>query len=264
MQILALILALFMSLSACGGNTQAPASSTTESNAPADTPAPPADTTALPEDTTTPPSAPDEESTDLPSSEEIPRFYSAKGLRYSSALGEPVLGEDAAALVSSVPLSAAAEQITNVGDAIWYLRSAEKFDQPYDACNLFATLIAGDYDEVGFIILTCPGNGDYLAYVLQDGIYYLIDPFALAEGYSAWFCDRGSACVEGEDLDAICQEAMATWPDGGPKSKRSYSVEKRYFPYHIVGGRAVAFAATALFSFLSPCYNHKKRREGSV
>jgi len=241
-RVLALILAFVMLLSACSGNT--PTAPGTEPNVSPGTEAPPVSAPVeepsdvpLSEETSAPSeevSAPSEKapasSEEPPApSEEIPRFYEANGLSYPSALGKPVLGEGAAALVSSVAQSEASKQITNVGDAIWYLQSAEKFDQPYDTCNLFAALIAGDYDEVGFIRLTCPGNGESLVYVLQDGIYYLLEPFALARGNSGWFCGHGRACTEGEDLDVICEEAMATWPDGGAdQSKRSYSVDKRY------------------------------------
>ena len=234
-RVLALILAFVMLLSACSGNT--PTAPGTEPNVSPGTEAPPVSAPVeepsdvpLSEETSAPSeevSAPSEKapasSEEPPApSEEIPRFYEANGLSYPSALGKPVLGEGAAALVSSVAQSEASKQITNVGDAIWYLQSAEKFDQPYDTCNLFAALIAGDYDEVGFIRLTCPGNGESLVYVLQDGIYYLLEPFALARGNSGWFCGHGRACTEGEDLDVICEEAMATWPDGGAdQSKRS-------------------------------------------
>lgn len=191
-RILALMLALLMSLSACGENTQSPASSTTEPNAPADTAAPPV-------------SAPVEESTDLPSSEEKPLFYTVNGLSYPSELGEPVLGD-----VGDVALSSAAEKITNVGDAIRYLQSAESFEQPVDTCKLFADLIEGDYDEVGLIHLYRHDNYYCLAYVQLGELFYPFDPFILAMGNSPWF-----DCIGTTDLEVLCDTLRETFPYNG-------------------------------------------------
>lgn len=201
--VLAPMLALLILLPACGGTTQPPASSTPEPNPPANTTVPSVST-------------PVEESNDVPVEEEIPAFYTANGLSYPSELGKPVLGENAAALTSSASLSSAAEQITNVGDAIYYLQAAESFDQPFDTCTLFATLLEGDYEEIGRILLTRPDNGYCLVYIKSGTEVYPFDPFMLAKGDCGWFYNPASECVRASDLDTLGQWLMETCPYNGP------------------------------------------------
>lgn len=201
-QVLALMLALLMLLSACGGNTQSPASSTTEPNTPADTTVPPVST-------------PVEESADVTATEKTPDFYTVNGLSYPSELGKPILSENAAALASSASLSSAAEQITNVGDAIYYLQEVEAFDQPFDTCTLFATLLEGDYEEIGRILLTRPDNGYCLVYIKSGTQVYPFDPFMLAKGDCGWFYDPASEFISASDLDTLGQWLMETCPYNG-------------------------------------------------
>ena len=125
-RILALMLALLMSLSACGGNTQSPASSATEPNTPTGTAVPSASTLG-------------EGSADITVTEGTPGFFTINGLSYPTELGMPVLVQRAAELAASAAPSSAAEQITNVGDAICYLQSVNVFRFSYE--GLFGEMI---------------------------------------------------------------------------------------------------------------------------
>ncbi len=139
--------------------------------------------------------------------DETPVYYYASGVAYAAALGEPMLGKAAAELAAG-DIMDAAEQITNIGDAIYYMKNTEKYDQPYDACMRFAALLAEDYDEVGLIMLSCPDNGYTLLYIRQDDVFYPVDPFAAMRGEDIW----SAASKADTDLNALCEGLMTSCP----------------------------------------------------
>ena len=134
-------------------------------------------------------------------------FYKVGGMYYPAALGVPVLGEAAAELVSQ-DFASAAEQITNVGDALYYLKAA---NLPSDSeRNYLADLIATDYDEVGLIYLaTSDGGFSTLVYVKVGDTYYPINPdFEDA----AWLHRVKKDYVSDTNLDALRKKLAAARP----------------------------------------------------
>ena len=111
------------------------------------------------------------------SANDTPLYYNVNGVAYSAELGAPVLGKTVGELATTANFSEAAQQITNIGDALYYLFATGSFDQPSDMCRLVADLIYADYDEVGFIYLEKPGNGYCLLYVRCGENYYPLDLF---------------------------------------------------------------------------------------
>lgn len=136
-------------------------------------------------------------------------FYKVCGVSYPAELGAPVLGEAAAELADSAIFSDAAKQITNVGDAYYYLSARSRFDQPFDTCKLFITLLATDYDELGMIYLERIDNGYCVAYVKSGDTYYPFDPFSMSE---AWILDPKYNCISDTDFKALCERLMTTLP----------------------------------------------------
>ena len=188
-----LVLCLALALAACGG--QAPSS----------------DVPAATEAVST--IAPTEEAVETTPAETVPavtepEFYTGEDMSYALCLGEPVLGEAAAELVKAGDVAAAAEQITNVGDAIWYMAAVSRFHSPEDACRLLADLLKDDYDEVGLIELSRPDNYYYLAYVQQDGVLYPFNPFHMDPREPRW----PTALQFGTDAEALCKDLMVTFP----------------------------------------------------
>lgn len=136
-------------------------------------------------------------------------FYKVGGMYYPAALGVPVLGEAAAELVSQDP-TAAAEQITNAGDAIYYLKAAQSLYQNVGSGEAFAKLIKEDYDEVGLIYLaTSDGGFSALVYVKVGDTYYPINPnFEDA----AWLHRAKKDYVNDTNLDALREKLAAARP----------------------------------------------------
>ncbi len=136
----------------------------------------------------------------------------ANDTAYPSALGQPVLGEAVAELVDG-DIVDAAHQITTVGDALNYMKAAPKTDDPSVARRVFMKLLAGDYDEIGYIVMTsAPDCGYEAVYIQQDGVYYPVDPFKGKFGKQMWY----QAPQSNMDLDALFEELMATCPYDGP------------------------------------------------
>ena len=139
-----------------------------------------------------------------------PTFFSVEGVSYPVELGAPVLGEAAAVLATTVSVSEAAEQITNVGDAYYYYSAiADTFDQPSDACKLFMDLLAYDYDELGLIFLERIDNGYCVLYIKSGENYYPFDPFSMSY---AWILDPKYDCICDTSLEALGERLMQTCP----------------------------------------------------
>lgn len=134
-------------------------------------------------------------------------FYKVGGMYYPAALGMPVLGEAAAELVSQ-EFAAAAEQITNVGDALYYLQASGLTDLP--DCSYLVDLIATDYDEVGLIYLaTSDGGFSTLVYVKVGDTYYPINPnFEDA----SWLHGSKKDYVSDTNLDALQEKLVGARP----------------------------------------------------
>jgi len=129
----------------------------------------------------------------------------------------PAVEEDAADPVEP-PVNdvvSAADRISSIEEAGAYLQSVEEFDQPFDACRLFADLVADDYDEVGLIHLHRWDNYYCLAYVREGEIFYPVDPFILARGGDGWFADPKYNCASSADLTALCDTLRETFPYNG-------------------------------------------------
>ena len=159
--------------------------------------------------------------------------YIANFLPYPLRLGDSILGEETAMeLYHSVPAYLAEIQIGNVADALYYMRSMAdagiRFDQPYDVCKYFTQLLAGDYDEVGILLLRSEDNGYALAYVQQEGYYY---PFDIFQWYqnprnynmisSTWISYKDYKDLA--DMETLAQKLMSTFPYNSNKPMTSWS-----------------------------------------
>lgn len=155
-----------------------------------------------------------------------PTFYSVEGVSYPVELGAPVLGEAAAVLATTVSVSEAAEQITNVGDAYYYYSAiADTFDQPSDTCRLFMDLLAYDYDELGLIFVERIDNGYCVMYVKSGENYYPFDPFSMSD---AWILDPQYNCICDTSLDALGERIMQTCPYNEPMTSWRVAEQKAY------------------------------------
>lgn len=182
------ILILVLMLSACSGNVPSPDASIVETTVCAD--------------------SQQEKDTSL--------VYLSDSLSYPAEFGEPLLGEK---VEVTSDISSAAEQISNVGDAICYLQAAGPYEKPLFVCNLFADLLRWDYDAVGLIHLSNKGNNYYLVYIQQNEVYYPLDPFVLAEGKTPWFYNADYDCIRSKDLDALCKKLRDTYPHNADNTK---------------------------------------------
>lgn len=132
-------------------------------------------------------------------------FCEVCGVYYPEELGAPVLGEAVGELVSQ-DISVTAEQITNVGDAIYYLQEANAANR----VDAFVALIKDDYDEVGTILFMTSENYKYTcAYVRLGENYYPFDPVKL--GISK-ILDSEKACGAATDIEALAQRMQADFP----------------------------------------------------
>lgn len=139
--------------------------------------------------------------------------YYINGYVYASELGAPVLGEESVSkLFSAGDLNAASEQITNIGDALYYLDNNGKFGLPNEACNLFSFLIAGDYESVGLIHFYFNDNYYCITYVEHNGMYYPFDPFSDSP---AWLFKPENDCFSNSDLNLLTEKLVAAFPHPG-------------------------------------------------
>ncbi|MBP3699340.1 MAG: hypothetical protein J6J01_07695 [Oscillospiraceae bacterium] len=127
-------------------------------------------------------------------------FYKVCGVYYPEELGAPVLGE----AVAGLDLPSAVEQITNVGDAIYYLHTSGAHN------GLFVELIADDYEEIGEIHLRRADAQDHdyaVIYIKAAGHYYPFDFGQLAHIHTS-----RKDYVSDSDLEALCKKLGAAFP----------------------------------------------------
>ena len=139
--------------------------------------------------------------------------YSIGNMVYSVDLGAPILGKEAAVtLYNAGDSEAAAEQITNLGDAYFYCSKAPKFHNPKDACLAYANLLVDDYDSIGFIELNYNNNYYCILYIEQDGMYYAVDAFTSVD---RWVVNPENDCLCNPDLDILAEKLEAALPYKG-------------------------------------------------
>lgn len=73
------------------------------------------------------------------------------------------------------------ERINNIIGGMNYCYSAwQIMKSGIGQCTMFSNLmhylLEGDYDEVGYVGVRSPGDGHVMVYILENGLYYLIDP----------------------------------------------------------------------------------------
>ena len=146
-----------------------------------------------------------------------PDKLTANHLSYPIRLGETVLGEEMAMeLYHSAPAYLAEIQISNVADALFYMRSMAdagvSFDQPYDVCKVFVQLLAGDYEEVGLIVLRCEDNGYVVAYVQHEGYCYPFDIFAWYRNPRNYTWLFFKDYKDFTDMNSLAEKLMKTFP----------------------------------------------------
>ena len=132
------------------------------------------------------------------------------GMLYAEELGAPVLGlEKVRELYQENNLDAAAEAITNIGDALFYLRESGEFAYSWDACDMFYALLAGDYETVQTLKINFTDHSYDLMYILQDGVYHIFDPYNLE---ATWIYDSYNDCVGHSDFNLLCDKLVAAFP----------------------------------------------------
>ena len=198
-QFLLVLIALTLVLSGCSASSSVP-----ETTLSTDTPAPQATvaTTSASTGLKTPPVR------EVNGHE----LYSVDDNLYHTALGAPILGRDKIAeLYKADDLQKAAEQITNVGDALYYIRQTRRFEGPAQACRVFLTLIDGDYASVGLIEYYYSDNYYCLVYVEDDGKFYALDPFT---PYEIWI-HYVKTNFSNSDLNTLAKDLQESFPRKG-------------------------------------------------
>lgn len=113
---------------------------------------------------------------------------------------------------------AAAQAITTVADAYYYIQCGGLQFRPKETCELFVKLLYGDFDYVGSIELRFQNEMTYFVpYIQQDGIYYAFDPFAPFSRDnnrvdSNWVIEEQNNCLSSGDLDVLCEALVKAFP----------------------------------------------------
>lgn len=141
------------------------------------------------------------------SSEAKGGFYNVCGVYYPEELGAPMLGDT----VVEFDVSEAAEKITAVGDALYYIDSADLSGYLGDKCSLFADLVIYDYDEVGTIRVSLNGwEESYTIVYVKDGEnYYPFDPQYMEDSV---LLKTRKKCTAADDLDSLRMRMVASFP----------------------------------------------------
>ena len=154
-------------------------------------------------------------------------FYSIEGALYPTVLGAPKLGKDKVSeLYQAGDLQGAADQITTIGDALYYIRQTRQFAEPQEACQLFATLIDGDYDSIGFIEYFYSDNYYRLVYVEHDGLFYAFDPFSPTD---SWIYRHGIN-FRNADVNTLAESLHEEFPYKGTRLIATQVTEYRINP----------------------------------
>ncbi|MBQ7895815.1 MAG: hypothetical protein IJ364_04580 [Oscillospiraceae bacterium] len=145
--------------------------------------------------------------------------YSVDGRVYAAELGAPVLDKDAVIeLFRANDYDAAAEKISNIGDAFSYLKlKPKRIGGPKDACSFVADLISADYDSLGFIEFDYTddrniGDSYCILYVEQSGTYYAVDVYARG---SDWITNPENDCFSNADIDVLVEKLTEAFPFPG-------------------------------------------------
>jgi len=136
---------------------------------------------------------------------------------HAPELGAPILGkEEAEELYHTVDFPTAAKTITNVDDAVFYMKEAaasENISVSRIIYERFARLLDGDYEAIGMIEVKYSDTALYLACVQQRGMYYLFDLTNTAQ----WVYTSQYDCASGADLDALVEKLVTSNPHPGRK-----------------------------------------------
>lgn len=190
LRILAMVLVLSLVLPGCGSAPEIPET-----------------TTAV---ETTAPIVPEIPETEIIEGREC---YNIEGAVYAAELGAPVLGkEKVSKLLAARDYEAAAEAITNIGDAFYYRMKIQFFDSPEKACDFFLPLIVEDYDSAGLIKFHFTDNFYCMVYVEQDGIFYAIDPH---RPLYDWVYKAENDCFSNSDLNVLSEKLLNALPFQG-------------------------------------------------
>ena len=131
------------------------------------------------------------------------KVFSYIGTTFPEGLGRPMLSDaEIDALIAEQDFAKTAETITTLADAVNYYRRAgfvfhknadmnsdgrfnyvqsawqelkDKQGQCVTMSNVNHYLLLGDYDEIGYVEVSTPGDGHVMTYIKQDGYYYLIN-----------------------------------------------------------------------------------------
>ena len=161
------------------------------------------------------------------SSIDLKEIYYIDGLWYPTVFGAPILGKDKVAeLYQAGDLQGAAVQITTIGDALYYIRQTKRFAEPQEACQLFATLIDGDYNSVGFIEYFYSDNYYRLVYVEHEGLFYAFDPFRPAEN---WIYRQGTN-FRNANVNTLVKSLHEEFPYNGKRLISTQVTEYRINP----------------------------------
>lgn len=205
------LIALTFLLSGCGSTTEVRETTITEPPViESETTAEPTAAEAVPEETSP---VPMEKTDFVLETVDGQEQYTMSGFSYPAHMGAPKLGmEGVAALYQEGDLKKAASSINNVADAIHYLMDMEPFTDSLAACDVFIALLEDNFKDLGTISLRGEDFVYSLAYVRKDNVYYPIDIFNMANGWSSWVTVPENGCMPREDAYSLCENISASFP----------------------------------------------------
>lgn len=135
-------------------------------------------------------------------------YYTMNDFSYPASLGAPKLGLSAVKeLFAQGDPEAAAKEIDSIADAIHYVAQMPPLSSSWEACEAFVRLL-----EDGSI-LTLRGEGFTYSLVFIDwDIYYPIDIYNLANGWSSWVYLPENQSLPTKDGKSLCEAIASTYP----------------------------------------------------
>lgn len=164
--------------------------------------------------------------------------FSYIGTTFPSGLGKPLLSdEEIDALIAEQDYTKAAETIATLPDAVnYYFRSGFTFydkknnnrigefnyyqsawqvlksnsGQCVTMSNLNHYFLKDDYDEIGYVQVRSPGDGHVMTYILEDGIYYLVNSVDYTSSRSmSWLDSYPNILGYSEDFQTIADSLVS-------------------------------------------------------
>ena len=170
----------------------------------------------------------------------VGRDYETLLNMHYSEFGKPVLGrEEVSKIRARMNEEQAAETITHVLDAFYYIEQGQPYFQPKLVAELFVKLLDGDYDSCGIIHMVGDSDGFenhfFVPYLETGDMYYAFNPFTpfsqdINNPHFDWIYRAANNCLKNEDINALVENLLTAAPyyDSSPRCMDvSMDVEKR-------------------------------------